>query len=182
VDARALTNKSASVADPLFSVGQNFELLADAYRRDVNGSSEEVKAHIGHADNTMIVNTCAIRLTYAMNQSGIDGVRIRSGTSGLYLIRDNVIETRGPYAIRVAELANYLLRKYGRPSVALKIDPDMTMEERQRPFINKKGVILYVVNWSDATGHFDLWDGSAPVHDEYFDAESAETEYVFLWE
>ena len=43
----------------------------------------------------------------------------------------------------------------------------------------KRGIILFVVKgWSNATGHFALWDGEKALEGEYFDKASD----VFLWE
>jgi hypothetical protein len=36
-------------------------------------------------------------------------------------------------------------------------------------FANLRGVLCFVVHFSDATGHFTLWDGAQAVHGDYFD-------------
>jgi hypothetical protein len=79
------------------------------------------------------------------------------------------------YIYRVDEMANYLLKKYGRPQIWAKKGRDNL---RQKVY-GKKGVVLFVVKgWDDATGHFDLWDGRQAAHEDYFDKASD----VFLWQ
>lgn len=170
------------VAEPLFSSGENFAALVRAYEDNVNGTSDKVKALIGRADEDWIVNTCVIRVSYAMNQSGVPDMRLVK-REGLSLISDRADISRGPYAYRVQEFSRYLIQRYGRPSVIKEVASN-SVEDPRAPFKGKKGVILFVVNsWSDATGHFDLWDGDRGesgevIHEAYFNNAS----YVFLWE
>lgn len=61
---------------------------------------------------------------------------------------------------------------YGQPRA---INPD----SYKRDLTGKKGIIVFVVSgWSDATGHADLWDGSACVGSDYGDKASQ----IFFWE
>jgi hypothetical protein len=127
------------------------------------GSSASVKAKVGGNVNMgWITNTCVIRISYAFNKSGEP---IPNGWPGLATARGG---DGGRYAYRVSEFKPFLEKKYkaadlsgGRSEVA-----------------GAKGIIMFDVDgWSDATGHFDLWDGSSCAGSEYFDKASR----VYLW-
>jgi len=48
-----------------------------------------------------------------------------------------------------------------------------------QPFFGRQGVVCFVVTeWSDATGHFDLWRNDDCIHTPYFHKASE----VYLWE
>lgn len=176
---------SRPVSDPLFNSSGAFGRFKEAYP---NGEADEVKSLIGRAMESWIVNTCVIRISYAMNNSGVSALRIDPRrTVGLNTISDRNNVTRGPYAYRVDEFAQYLIARYGRPSFSKsKTDSDIRgdgaaaeTEKLRDAFSGKKGIILFVVDkWSDATGHFDIWDESSAVHQDYF----AEASHVFIWE
>ena len=63
----------------------------------------------------------------------------------------------------VATLRDYLVKAFGKPLI-----------DKARPFDDafsgKKGIIAFSVNWSDATGHIALFNGTTyrePAHDNY---------------
>jgi len=128
------------------------------------GSSEEVKRKIGgNVNASWITNTCVIRMSYAFNKSFSP---IPNGWAGLTTVKGGDGKR---YAFRVAEFKPYLVGKYGKPDVT-----GTTAAE----FSGKKGIIMFdVQGWSDATGHFDLWDGSQARNHEYF----AQSSKVYLW-
>ncbi|MBI3565834.1 MAG: type VI secretion system amidase effector protein Tae4 [Elusimicrobia bacterium] len=166
--------RTTPTAAPVFGVGGNFERLAKAYP---HGDVEQVKAMIGRSGEGWIVNTCAIRVTYAMNHSGVPQFRIDRAFLGEARKINYISDKAGKdhaYVYRVDEFANYMLKKYGKPQVwATKGDNFRTA------VYGRKGVILFVVSgWNDATGHFDLWDGEKAAHQEFFDKASD----VFLWQ
>lgn len=183
---KSATDANRGVARPVFSDGDNFTAIATAYEDNVNGSSDEVKELIGRGTESWIANTCVIRVSYALNQSGLQNMRVSTKFyPGLNIISDKANPDYGPYAYRVEEFSQYLVRRYGRPSIVRVFDNSVeTVESVREAFRGKKGVILFVVNtWSDATGHFDLWDGDRgdggeAIHEEYFERSS----HIFLWE
>lgn len=166
------TDRTAAPAPALFSLV--FDKLWKAYP---HGTVQEVKEKIGRPGEDWIVNTCAIRVTYAMNsvpELKIDrAVRSYANKSLSYLSHKPAAAGDRAYLYRVEELAAYMLGKFGKPQVAATRGMDM-----RAAVAGHKGVILFVVKgWTDATGHFDLWDGQKAAHEAYFDRASD----VFLW-
>lgn len=125
-----------------------------------HGDASSVKRRIGGNVNLgWVKNTCVIRLSYAFNKAGAP---IPRNVPGLSTIRGG---DNKRYAYRVAEFRRFLESRV-RPA---DIRGDVSGE---------KGVILFEVSgWSDATGHFDLWDGKQCAHQGYFDRASD----VLLW-
>lgn len=183
-DAARMINRDARtvpLAPPVFSVGNRFDALFGAYPR---GTVQDVLQMIGHPTQAWIKNTCAIRVSYAMNHSGVPELRLNRSLAATPRGRIEYIShgrtPSGPpppsaaYIFRVTELANYMLQRYGRPQVWAK-----KTDNPRAAVHGKKGVILFVVSgWSDATGHFDVWNGQDPAGSEYFDKASD----VFLWQ
>ncbi len=67
-------------------------------------------------------------------------------------------------------------RRAGRPRTPTAAAPPSPAAPES--FAGQKGIVCFrVKGWSDATGHFDLWDGARPRHAEYFASASA----VMLW-
>ena len=136
------------------------------------GSSNRVKTLVGgKVDADWIKNTCTIRISRCFNYSGFpvptnfDDLSTVSGADGLR------------YAYRVRELTRYLKAVYGRPQFTFRYeDPaDGTIPP---DFRGVQGVICFKVKgWTDATGHYDLWDGRECIHTPYFHKASA----VYLW-
>lgn len=140
----------------------SFSLLWTHYP---TGSAASVKAKIGGNVNMgWVTNTCVIRVSYSFNKAGDP---IPNGYPGLTTARggDGL-----RYAFRVSEFKPYLELKYKRPEVSGTSRGDVQ---------GRRGVIMFdVQGWSDATGHFDLWDGSMCAGSEYFDKATA----IYLWE
>jgi hypothetical protein len=113
------------------------------------------------------VNTCAIRMSYTLNTSGQDVKRV----DGLYTVKG---ADKKNYALRMKEMADYLKRQWGRPTLHVK-NPGSSSAFRGR-----QGVIAFlgIPGYLGGTGgHVDLWNGETTAHGEYFN--SAE---VMLWE
>jgi hypothetical protein len=135
------------------------------------GTSEEVKARIGGAVNAAwITNTCVVRLSRSLNYAGMPipaqapSFATLAGADGLR------------YGFRVRELKAYLQEVYGAPQLSF------TYGRQGGPppatFAGQKGIVCFDVEaWSDATGHFDLWDGARCINHPYFDLATA----VHLW-
>jgi len=118
-----------------------------------NGQADEVKALIGGNINmAWVTNTCVIRICYALNRCGI---RVTEG-DGLHTARGG---DGYRYGFRVSEFKVWMENRFGPP---------------EKFGSGQQGIIMFDVNvWSDATGHFDLWDGSACRHQGYFDVAAS---------
>jgi hypothetical protein len=127
-----------------------------------HGNENDVKEAIGGRVNAAwITNTCTIRLSRALNQAGF---LLPPGPpneqAGLHTVTG---KDGNNYAYRVAEMRDYLVKTVGAPLITQTgsaINP--------AAFAGQKGIIAFTVPFSDATGHFDLWNGSKPAHAEYF--------------
>lgn len=160
--------------------------LFDAYP---TGSVPEIKTRLGRQNEAWIQNTCVIRVSWAMNHAEGSPFVLPRAMLGPQQKLNFITNATDPartfaYMYRVDEFANYMLKKYGKPQVfAVKAEgggsPGEGAAGLRRAVAGKPGVILFVVRgWNDATGHFDLWDGSQVKGHEYFDKAS----HVFLWQ
>jgi Type VI secretion system (T6SS), amidase effector protein 4 len=114
----------------------------------------QVKTLVGGAVNAdWIVNTCAIRLSRALNYNGVP---VPGNFPGLLTVKG---ADGKRYAIRVAEVRKWLAHALAKPEFDItkkRGDPfDKT------PISAMKGIIGFDIHFSDATGHLDLWDGLA---------------------
>jgi len=134
---------------------------------------EVVKKEIGGKVNMpWIVNTCAVRLSRALNKGGYPipksypGLNVVSGADEMW------------YAFRVAELKMYLEKMLGKPDIEYKNKNKSAAVPSD--FQSKKGIIVFTVtSWSNASGHITLWDGTqCRNNDCYWDLSST----VSLWE
>lgn len=114
-------------------------------------------------------NSCVIRVSRALNYSGqpirrTAGMLTSSGSDGKW------------YAPRVADFDAYMRRNYGPPALEVQGQPRGPTD--RSAFRGKRGIIEFkVTGWSNATGHFDLWDGIRCIHQDYFEKASR----VSLW-
>lgn len=108
-------------------------------------------------------NACAIRMSYALNKSDSKVPYMRgktvSGKNGNW------------YIYTVENLKKYLLDTFGKPDLEIQ-NPQPT------DFKNKKGFLIFDVNWTDATGHATLWNGINCSDKCYF----PKTSKAYLWE
>lgn len=122
-------------------------------------------------------NTCAGRMSYALNHSGFTLPKAPS-VGGTMKGNDGL-----NYWLRVSDLIPYLKKKFGKGDVefvfSTLVDPDeskFTQEIRDQresevytnvlnKIANKKGIIVFEVSgWGNASGHFTLWDGTNLVY------------------
>jgi hypothetical protein len=151
-----------------------FQKLWEAYPR---GSADEVKARIGGGvDMDWVRNTCAIRVSHALNQVGErirKGHRHRDGSR----LKTTYGDDGSRYIYQVSEMRKYLEQKHGKPTVVHHNPGDGGAVPPQ--FLGKQGIILFDVKvWDDATGHVDVWDGEDAGSKAYFDVARS----VYLWE
>ncbi len=103
-------------------------------------------------------NTCAIRMSRALNYSGLQipahlpSLYTRSGADGL------------SYAYRMQELKAYLTRVLGNPAITATKSPVMSIN--RNVFAGKKRIIAFDIHFRDGpNGHIDLWDGKTFIHE-----------------
>ncbi|MEC5396002.1 T6SS effector amidase Tae4 family protein [Bergeyella sp. RCAD1439] len=136
--------------------------------------------------NSAWENTCAFRMSKGLNYSGLklpkdnSKYRAKGAKGGVHKGGDKL-----NYWYRVRELAPYLSDHLGKPEIDIKLDKiempvnlrkknNLTQAEWTQLWNSKKkisqaewskiniirGIITFDVSgWSDATGHFTLWDG-----------------------
>lgn len=105
-------------------------------------------------------NACALRISYALNLASANipyeaGITI-SGDA-------NSDGTKEWYYYKVADLVNYLNHTY---SQCESYETDNTVPSE---IAGRVGIICYQdCNWSDATGHIDIWDGTKSIGTDYY--------------
>lgn len=105
-------------------------------------------------------NTCAVRMSFILNQAGLDIPTIHGQTvSGA---------DRRQYFFRVKDLIEFLQQIWGKPEVVSFPLPN------GGKLAGKTGVILFEVSgWSDAQGHATLFDGRICYDHCYFNEAEA---------
>ncbi len=116
-------------------------------------------------------NTCAVRMSYILNYSGIhipfEYDKTVSGADGKW------------YFHYVRDVINFLKFHWGKPDIVSKYPPS-----NHRELSGKKGIILFVISgWTDAGGHATLWNGSRCYDHCYFNEPGAyyHTDYANFW-
>ena len=94
-------------------------------------------------------NTCAVRMSYILNQSGLliphIGHKTVSGADKHW------------YFYQVGDVIDFLTQRWGKPDLVMPYPPSNGGSE----LVSKKGVLLFEVSgWGDsARGHATLWNG-----------------------
>ena len=156
-------------------------------------NNTHLKMHSGYQ------NSCALRLSEALNQSGFI---IKGGTinpnknilrnSGKTYSSSSGKEYHYRYIMQVTGIKTYLETRWGKPEITYITEPCTNSEEcfklHSKKFIGKKGIIAFdVEGWNDASGHVTVWDGSkcgdgscfGGSH-HYFDFKQVKK--IYLWE
>jgi len=113
---------------------------------DLIGGKVKQNIDLGIKDPILgFTNACAIRMSYALNNSGV-------------LIERGVWKTvsggnKKWYIYRVRDLLKYLKNSFGKPDKIVK-------KPKANDFKGMKGILVFTVNWRDATGHVTLWNGN----------------------
>jgi hypothetical protein len=121
---------------------------------------ETVKKEIGSfVNDSWIKNTCAVRMSRGLNYSGVP---VPPGFPGLNTVKGG---DHKHYAFRVAELRKWIPTAHalGKPDFEIKKKQGVAFDKNQ--FATTKGIIAFDIHFSDATGHFDAWDGSTFSHE-----------------
>jgi hypothetical protein len=120
-------------------------------------------------------NTCAVRMSYGLNRSGLK-LGPPPSAGGSIQGEDGFV-----YWIRVSDLKPYLVKQFKGADEELRLPVIPTTllgdmgamgglyKERVRPakawldsrLGSRKGIVVFEVSgWGDASGHFTLWNGS----------------------
>ena len=144
-----------------------YEKLSKYFAEVKNKTPSEVCNLIGgKVKLNNFANVCAVRMSYAFNKAGdkiphIEGETVSGeGKKDWYIFRVRVFKT----------FLNG--RNYN------KISSDK--QRKLSPFKNKKGIIVFDVNFKDATGHVDLFNGSFVEGKDYSSEE--ELKSITLYE
>lgn len=111
-----------------------------------------------NAKSGVFNNSCAIRLSHALNKSGETIPFLKGQTSS------GKNPPKWWYIFRVTQMKSYLMQKYGTPTV-------YKSREKFEKCAPKGILVLDVPGWSDASGHATLWDGKTTIDEakeEYF--------------
>lgn len=146
----------------------SFAALVRAYPNDADPAAV-FRLIGGKVQANNYPNSCVIRVSRALNYTGqpvqrTAGLLTSSGADKFW------------YATRVLEFDAYMRANYGKPAV--DISGQAKGPTDKVAFRGKRGIIAFkVTGWTNATGHFDLWDGTRCIHADYFDKAS----HVSLW-
>jgi hypothetical protein len=114
--------------------------------------SDEVKELIGGDVNAgWITNTCAVRMSRALNGSGI---LVPNGFKGLLTVAG---ADRRRYALRVREMRVWFASTLVTPDFDLRKNAHAAFDKSA--IADMKGLIAFDIAFADATGHLDLWNG-----------------------
>jgi len=134
--------------------------------------------------NDWISNTCALRMSFTLSTLGVNIVEKTQTdpdtkrTTRLRLSAAKNPKTGAPrYAyFRVAVLDQFMREKYGLPAKEIvkpgkdKLD-NLGVDPAE--FKDLKGIIRFNIPiWSDASGHFDIWDGQNMLEGHHNNAET----------
>ncbi|MBP1126289.1 MULTISPECIES: type VI secretion system amidase effector protein Tae4 [Pseudomonas] len=136
---------SQQIYDPMNSGGRVASVVGGYVEKNINNPDPSQKWS----------NTCAVRMSYILNYSGVIVPKIQGQTvSG---------GDQRQYFFRVKNLIDFLRQQWGKPDV-VKYPPS-----GGGALAGKKGLILFEVSgWADAQGHATLFDGNICYDHCYF--------------
>jgi hypothetical protein len=125
--------------------------------------------YLNHQNNPSdFLNSCALRTCRALNYSG---AKVQPSTNEKTRGRAGKGSDKNWYFYSLSDLGKYLDRTYKDADYTFKITSKMTAQDVQSRLAGERGIIMFKVSgWSDATGHFTLWNGSNVGFGNYFDS------------
>lgn len=137
------------------------------------------KVFLNYKNDPDYKNTCAIRLSRALNYAG-EKHRIPGPTEAAKLgIAVNSGGDQRWYIYKVNDLVKFLTSRYGPPANIHR----PAAGSWASAITGRRGIIHFrVIGWRRATGHIDLWDTDACLGEAYFDPSGAVCDAVRLWE
>ena len=121
-----------------------------------------------YGDDNQYGNTCALRMSVALNKSSNDIDTDVKNSKGQTMYTEKG-EDGKDYALRKSDLKDYMKGEYGKADISTK-STDKDFDKKVADIKGQKGVIVYdVTGWSDATGHITIYNGNGNCgHDCYF--------------
>ena len=160
----------------VMSILHTYTALWDQYPDYINyPDSKEVKNLIGgNAGGDWITNTCAIRLSRALNYNATP---VPGNFAGLATVKGGDGKR---YAFRVREMDAWLRFALGKPDIETTKQAGAAFDKASLGAL--RGIIGFDIRFSDATGHLDLWDGTQ-FSSEYMTTKSyfSSATRVWLW-
>ena len=164
-EAKSLNRRSQIGARGAIKIPK-WEALTDAYPQ---GEAEDVIKRVLGSPQSWITNTCALRMSFCLNTAGvkIPSFKLTGYDDDPNKATEQTLAGTGGFRIvyRVRSLANWIDKNFPKASIVHKKKSDETnnedIDKALAAFKGKKGIIKFDVKWSDATGHFDLWDGES---------------------
>jgi hypothetical protein len=156
-DASALRDALLAEIAPFAISRPTFKKLRENYTTDPNNI---------HKCSMSFPNTCAIRMSEALGKISNEFLE-KFAQSGLNLCPHNYMRGAQDLAsvLRKADVLGVYDGGFSQPGSA------------PSEISGKKGIVAYMrIPGYDGQGHIDLWDGSAPVGDSYWSAET-----VWFW-
>jgi len=151
---------SQRIYDPTDSAAKVAQVIGGNVAANINSRDPKLRWN----------NTCAVRMSYILNQSGLTVPSIPGQTvSGA---------DKRQYFHRIGNLIAFLKQRWG-PAEVVKYPPS-----GGGTLAGKRGVILFEVSgWSDARGHATLFNGSACYDHCYFNEPEAKyyTDRANFW-
>lgn len=129
----------------------------------VNYSSRDVFESVDERWVTMYTNTCALRLTKALNDYGSTILASANKIPGVHTDKSL---TKRRYIISVDGVRAYLEDQWGPADVIIPNKGKLFDPASHIDFKNKPGVIIFKIDFKDATGHVDLWYGDKFSHEK----------------
>jgi hypothetical protein len=141
-------------------------------------------------------NTCAVRMSYALNRSGLK-LGAAPSKGGAVLAPDGF-----RYWIRVSDLKPYLIKQFKGADEELKLpaipssliadSAAMTVQFKKRvaqaqawldtKLANRKGIVVFdVTGWGNATGHFTLWNGASKTLAYAAPHDNPQDNFYYFW-
>lgn len=155
-----------------FAANYIYQPLNDSGKRVAEVIGGRVAFNINEVDeHYRWKNTCAVRLSYILNESGLKVPAIPgktvSGSDG------------SQYFYRVRDLNEFLILSLGKPEV---VSGDVRSPAGLK---GRKGIVLFDISgWTDASGHASLFDGNGCYDACYFyhPQGAYQTNNIFFWE
>src|ERR1700743_2456319 len=175
----AMGNNPVLHNDPLGdTLPMPYSVLEANYPKD--GTAKEVYNNVGgdvakryndnesQGDQSPYANTCALRMSVALNKSGNDIDTDVKNSKGQAMYTEKGGDDKD-YALRKSDVKDYMKAEYGKADITTK-STDKDFAAKITEIQGQKGVIVFdVTGWSDATGHVTIYDGKGNCgHDCYF--------------